>query len=310
MAVPYDAQTTNSPPAPVRSENFDIAGDRSGGGGVLDRDPVVPSPAPGIVKEILEGSAQEAGEISAGDAGITHAMGRNEGVEHRAEPEPEAVQAGQEMASERVKAAAHEPVSIAPAHLLEKSSEQPENAAAVSKPKLSLVSNSDSSRSLVSKALPAMKINNLEAVRTSAQDAVRTSEQGKKAGGQKAKKGSEQPVSTAPAHPLEKPEEWLKSILPTADGGWWEVRSEGKGYSVKFRWRSTEGMTALTFPRVSADQYRLLRNEGQNYARRTFTGRVLGHLEDLTFEPGRESKARIVAARLGFDLENDKAVGF
>lgn len=80
MAVPHDAQTTNPPPAPVRSENADrSSGDR------LPADSRVVHPASdSIVKEVLEESAQKAGGISAGDAGFTHAMLTNEGVEHRA----------------------------------------------------------------------------------------------------------------------------------------------------------------------------------------------------------------------------------
>lgn len=258
----------------------------------------------------LEERPRGQGDIPAGDADNYPYMGANESVEHRAEPGIIPASAAMIPRSEQPKTAAPDPVSKAPAHPPEKSSEQTEKPAPTIKPKLSLVGRPEMSRSLVSKEAPAMKINNLAESLTSEQTPLRTSEQKKKSSGQKVKKASERPKTAAPAHPPEKPEEWLKSILPTADGGWWEVRSEGKGYSVKFRWRSTETTTALTFPRVSADQYRLLRKEGENEARRIFTGRILGHLEDLTYEPGREPKARNVAARLGFDLENDKAVGF
>ena len=76
------------PPAPVRSEiddrDFDGGGHRGGADPGVVQLPPARSATGEIVKEVLEESAQEAGEISAGDAGFTHAMSENEGVEHRA----------------------------------------------------------------------------------------------------------------------------------------------------------------------------------------------------------------------------------
>ena len=40
----------------------------------------------------------------------------------------------------------------------------------------------------------------------------------------------------AGAQPL-RASQWLKSILPEATNGWWDVREKGAGATVKFRWR-------------------------------------------------------------------------
>jgi hypothetical protein len=104
--------------------------------------------------------------------------------------------------------------------------------------------------------------------------------------------------------------EWLKSILPVPDGGWWEVRAEGKGHSVKFRWKAAGGKVALTFPRISAERFKTLKENDGDSAKRIIGDRIVGHLDDLTFDASRAGKARLVASRLGIELEDDQAVGF
>jgi hypothetical protein len=31
--------------------------------------------------------------------------------------------------------------------------------------------------------------------------------------------------------------QWLKSILPEASNGWWDIRDKGDRIAIKFRWR-------------------------------------------------------------------------
>jgi hypothetical protein len=36
---------------------------------------------------------------------------------------------------------------------------------------------------------------------------------------------------------LIRPFQWLKSILPEASSGWWDIRDKANGMAIKFRWR-------------------------------------------------------------------------
>lgn len=104
--------------------------------------------------------------------------------------------------------------------------------------------------------------------------------------------------------------DWLKNLLPDAAGGWWDPEEDGKGYKVNFRWREGSKQRNLPFPRISAEQFKRLKEATIERAKFLLADRIYGHLEDLC-SPGskRADRARAVAARIGFTAGNHLDAG-
>jgi hypothetical protein len=98
--------------------------------------------------------------------------------------------------------------------------------------------------------------------------------------------------------------DWLKSLLPDAESGWWDVRQEDQGFVIKFRWRAAGKQPNQTFPRISREQFQKLKEMKPDECIAELGERVAGHLDDLQFDPKRRGRARLVAERIGFRLEN------
>lgn len=118
----------------------------------------------------------------------------------------------------------------------------------------------------------------------------------------KAKKAGAKRASS----PGSRESEWLKSLLPGAAGGWWDVAEDGKGFKIHFRWRDTGRQCNLPFPRISAEQFQRLKEADIERARFLIADRIYGHLEDLC-SPGsdRQDRASAVAERLGLAVGNN-----
>jgi len=104
--------------------------------------------------------------------------------------------------------------------------------------------------------------------------------------------------------------EWLHSLLPGASNGWWDVAENGKGFKFHFRWREAGKQRNLPFPRISAEQFKRLKEATNERAKFLIADRVYGHIEDLC-APGsaRADRARAVAQRVGFAVGNNLDVG-
>ncbi len=100
--------------------------------------------------------------------------------------------------------------------------------------------------------------------------------------------------------------EWLHGLLPQADSGWWEVRPEGRGFTMKFRWRTAGKQITQPFPRVSRRQYQFLKESDHEQAIERITEHIAGHLEDLLFDPRRRDRARVAATRIGLRTGDDQ----
>jgi hypothetical protein len=98
--------------------------------------------------------------------------------------------------------------------------------------------------------------------------------------------------------------DWLKSLLPDPESGWWDVRQEDQGFVIKFRWRAAGEQPNQTFPRISREQFQKLKEMETNECVAELADRIAGHLDDLQFDPRRRERARLVAARIGLGLEN------
>jgi hypothetical protein len=104
--------------------------------------------------------------------------------------------------------------------------------------------------------------------------------------------------------------EWLKTILPNASNGWWEVPPEGNAFAIKFRWRDPDRQT-LSFPRVTEEQFKALKEGSPDLASRNIRAQIAEHLLTLSSNPAKRDKAISAAERLGIDLEGhqDARVG-
>jgi hypothetical protein len=130
-----------------------------------------------------------------------------------------------------------------------------------------------------------------------------TSEQRKKQNAKSQKTGRIKDLLTSEQIENEQAAEWLKYSMPASSNGWWEVRPEGRGFTVKFRWRAGKIQTQ-PFPRVSRKQYQRLQEVGRERAKQNITERIAGHLEDCLFDPRKRDKASVAASRLGLRIGN------
>ena len=96
--------------------------------------------------------------------------------------------------------------------------------------------------------------------------------------------------------------ESLKNLLPKSTGGWWDVEPQGRGFTIKFRWRAGGKIQTQPFPRVSRRQFQILKGSEHDRARQFISEHIAGHLEDLQFDPARKDRACVAATRLNLRL--------
>jgi hypothetical protein len=105
----------------------------------------------------------------------------------------------------------------------------------------------------------------------------------------------------AGAQPL-RASQWLKSILPEATNGWWDVRDKGNGATIKFRWRDPV-LQVITLLSVTSEQFEILKQNGYEDAKSTVREKISLSLHRLSLDPARRDKAMIAARKLGIDLD-------
>jgi hypothetical protein len=98
-------------------------------------------------------------------------------------------------------------------------------------------------------------------------------------------------------------QQWLKSLLPEAASGWWDVYMRGNGFAIRFCWRD-HGTQKLTFPRISLNQFRTFSLIGEDEVRDELRAKIVEHLRSLLPDPAKCGKALAVVERLRIDLES------
>src|SRR5262249_23170119 len=96
--------------------------------------------------------------------------------------------------------------------------------------------------------------------------------------------------------------QWLKSILPEATNGWWDVRDKGNGTTIKFRWRDS-GLQGITLLRVTSEQFETLKQSDYENAKSMIGEKISLRLHDLLLDPAKRDKALIAAGKLGIDID-------
>jgi hypothetical protein len=105
----------------------------------------------------------------------------------------------------------------------------------------------------------------------------------------------------AGAQPL-RASQWLKSILPEATNGWWDVRDKGAGATIKFRWRDPN-IQVFTLLSVTSEQFEILKQSSCEDAKSMIREKISLRLHSLSLDPDRRDKALIAARKLGIDLD-------
>ena len=96
--------------------------------------------------------------------------------------------------------------------------------------------------------------------------------------------------------------QWLKSILPEATNGWWDVRDKGNGATIKFRWRDP-GLQVITLLRVTSEQIEILKQNDYEDAKSMVREKISLRLHSLSLDPAKRDKALIAARKLGIELD-------
>ncbi len=104
----------------------------------------------------------------------------------------------------------------------------------------------------------------------------------------------------AGAQPL-RASQWLKSILPEATNGWWDVRDKGAGATIKFRWRDPN-LQVITLLSVTNEQLEILKQSRYEDAKIMIREKISLRLQSISLDPARCDKALIAARKLGIDL--------
>lgn len=101
----------------------------------------------------------------------------------------------------------------------------------------------------------------------------------------------------------EQASQWLKTVLPEASGGWWDVYQKDNGFAVKFRWRD-RGRQTLTFPRISHQDLQALRRNAPDETGRVMRERISASLRRFLIDLGKRDRALLVAQKLGIDPDD------
>lgn len=96
---------------------------------------------------------------------------------------------------------------------------------------------------------------------------------------------------------------WLKSLLPESQNGWWEVDVKGKGLAIKFRWRDPRRRTLL-FPLLTSEQFKTLKESKSEEASRILRERIAANLQNFFLDPAKRDKALVAAKKLGIDCQH------
>jgi hypothetical protein len=99
----------------------------------------------------------------------------------------------------------------------------------------------------------------------------------------------------------------LKSVLPEASSGWWDVYQKDNGFAVKFRWRD-QGRQTPTFPKISYQYLQTLRDSAPGETENIMHERTSSSLRRFLIDPEKRDKALIVARKLGIDPDDLKMI--
>jgi len=96
--------------------------------------------------------------------------------------------------------------------------------------------------------------------------------------------------------------QWLKSILPAASNGWWDIRDKGNRMTIKLRWRDPV-LQVVSLLRITCEQFEELKQSYYENARNMIKEQIFLRLRDFSLDPAKRDKALIVAQKLGINID-------
>lgn len=94
--------------------------------------------------------------------------------------------------------------------------------------------------------------------------------------------------------------QWLKNILPAALNGWWDVRTKGERFTVKFRWRDPD-LQVISLLRLHKNELEALKQGDREIARQSIREQIVMNLQSLLLDQFKREKALIAVEKLGLN---------
>jgi hypothetical protein len=129
--------------------------------------------------------------------------------------------------------------------------------------------------------------------------------QGEQLGGEQTEEEVTTSQSDRPS-PDEQDSQWLKSVLPSASNGWWDVRVKGDRFTVRFRWRGPD-IQVIPLLHISREDIHTLKQDGLQDVQKRIRDQIAVSLQSFLLAPTKRDKAAIAAEKLGIEIENYQA---
>jgi hypothetical protein len=103
--------------------------------------------------------------------------------------------------------------------------------------------------------------------------------------------------------PDEQYSQWLKSVMPDASNGWWDVRVKGDRFTVKFRWRGPD-LQVIPLLHISREEIEILKQSSHKDVLRRIQDQIIANLQSFLLDSAKCDKALTAAEKLGITIEN------
>jgi hypothetical protein len=103
--------------------------------------------------------------------------------------------------------------------------------------------------------------------------------------------------------PDEQYSQWLKSVMPDASNGWWDVRMKRDRFTVKFRWRGPD-LQVIPLLHISREEIEIWKQSSHKDVQRRIQDQIVANLQSFLLNSAKRDKAVTAAERLGVTIEN------
>jgi hypothetical protein len=97
--------------------------------------------------------------------------------------------------------------------------------------------------------------------------------------------------------------QWLKSVMPAASNGWWDVRVKGDRFTAKFRWRGPD-LQVIPLFHISREEIEILKQSNREDVQRRILNQIAASLQSFLLDSAKYDKAVTAAEKLGITIEN------
>jgi hypothetical protein len=96
---------------------------------------------------------------------------------------------------------------------------------------------------------------------------------------------------------------WLRSMMPDASNGWWDVRVKGTRFTAKFRWRGPD-LQVISLLHISREEIEILKQSSYKDVQRRIQDQIAVRLQSFLLDSAKRDKAITAAEKLGITIEN------